>query len=270
MSQGLSHALTRRRQGVVARFVLDTPAGPIYPDMVNQEGGRMTEEEWLACAEPDEILKSLGDKVSERKLRMFAAACCRRIWELLPDERSRKAVEIAERYADARATDEELETASDAACAVWDEDRERDSTGEGNWEGFGDSYSCSASLAAYNVAIPVEWWGAAPAFVAPDEIAREATSDSRAEGAAQCVLLRDIFGSPFRPEAVDSFWMTWNGGTIPKLAQTIYDVRRFQDLPILADALEEAGCTNADILDHCRLPGEHVLGCWVIDLLLGK
>jgi hypothetical protein len=54
------------------------------------------------------------------------------------------------------------------------------------------------------------------------------------------------------------------------LAQVIYDERRFADLPILADALEEAGCTNTDILDHCRLPGEHVRGCWVVDLILRK
>jgi hypothetical protein len=82
--------------------------------------------------------------------------------------------------------------------------------------------------------------------------------------------IRDIFGNPFRPVAVDPDWLTWNGGTVPKLAQAIYDQRRFQDLPILADALEEAGCTNADILNHCRQPGEHVRGCWVVDLVLGK
>jgi hypothetical protein len=82
--------------------------------------------------------------------------------------------------------------------------------------------------------------------------------------------LRDIFDNPFRPVPVDPSWLTWNDGTIPRLAQTIYHERRFADLPVLADALEEAGCTNADFLDHCRRPGVHVRGCWVIDLLLAK
>lgn len=62
----------------------------------------------------------------------------------------------------------------------------------------------------------------------------------------------------------------WNDATVRKLARTIYETRRFQDMPILADALEEAGCTDADILHHCRQPGEHVGGCWVVDRLLGK
>ena len=64
--------------------------------------------------------------------------------------------------------------------------------------------------------------------------------------------------------------LSWNSGKIFNLAQGIYDERAFEHLPILADALEEAGCTNADILNHCRQPGEHVRGCWVVDLLLGK
>jgi hypothetical protein len=88
--------------------------------------------------------------------------------------------------------------------------------------------------------------------------------------ARQTNLLRCIFGNPFRPASINPDWLTWNGGTVPRLVQVIYDERRFSDLPVLADALEEAGCTNADILDHCRRPGEHVRGCWVVDLLLGK
>jgi hypothetical protein len=88
--------------------------------------------------------------------------------------------------------------------------------------------------------------------------------------ANQAKLVRDIFSNPFRPPSLDPSWLSWNDGTIPKLAQAIYDDRAFDRLPILADALEEAGCTNADILNHCRQPGEHVRGCWVVDLLLGK
>jgi hypothetical protein len=90
-------------------------------------------------------------------------------------------------------------------------------------------------------------------------------------------LLRDIFGNPFRPLIVEPSWLTWNGGTVLKLAQVIYDERLLPDcslapdrLAILADALEGAGCDNTDILDHCRGPGPHVRGCWVVDLLLSK
>ena len=90
------------------------------------------------------------------------------------------------------------------------------------------------------------------------------------ERMAQSDLLRCIFGNPFHVIEISNDWLTWRDGTVPKVAQSIYDDRVFADLPILADALEEAGCDNADILAHCRSGGEHVRGCWVIDLILGK
>jgi hypothetical protein len=98
-----------------------------------------------------------------------------------------------------------------------------------------------------------------------------------AEKSAHLVLLRCVFGNPFRPTTPDRAWLTWNHGTIPKLAQAVYEKRSLPDgsfdltrLAVLADALEEAGCTDADILAHVRGPGPHVRGCWVIDLLTGK
>ena len=86
----------------------------------------------------------------------------------------------------------------------------------------------------------------------------------------QLALIRDLFGNPFRLPTVNSSWLTWNSGTVCKLAELIYAERAFDRLPILADALEEAGCTDAAILEHCRGPGPHVRGCWVVDLVLGK
>ena len=80
-------------------------------------------------------------------------------------------------------------------------------------------------------------------------------------------LLREAFGNPFRPRRQDPAWLAWNDGAIRKMAQTIYDDRAFDRLPLLADALEDAGCTDADILSHCRTPGDHVRGCWVVDLV---
>ncbi len=83
-------------------------------------------------------------------------------------------------------------------------------------------------------------------------------------------MLRDIFGNPFRPVALDSSLLAWNDGTVRKMALVTYDERAFDRLPLLADALEDAGCSEAEILAHCRGPGPHVRGCWVVDLLLGK
>jgi hypothetical protein len=90
---------------------------------------------------------------------------------------------------------------------------------------------------------------------------------STSELAIQADLLRDIFGNPFRPVAFDADWRT---PPAVGLARSMYETREFGAMPILADALEEAGCDNPDILTHCREPGQHVRGCWVVDLVLGK
>jgi hypothetical protein len=79
-----------------------------------------------------------------------------------------------------------------------------------------------------------------------------------------------VICNPFRPCTVSPSWLAWNDGAIRKMAQSIYDDRAFDRLPLLADALEEAGCADAALLGHCRSGGEHVRGCWVVDLLLGK
>jgi hypothetical protein len=229
----------------------------------------MTEQEWLRATDPEPMLAFLGDKASDRKLRLFAVACCRRLWHLLLDKRSREAVEVAERYADGQATNEELETASVAADAVWHADMKR-AAKEGKWDRRSRLPYYGASAAAYNVAIPLGWWGAAPAFVSPDQIARETVPDSGTEGAAQCVLLWDIFGNPFRPITLDPAWLTWHEGLLVSMARQMYDSRDFRDVPVLADALEDAGCQDQDILAHCRSGGEHVRGCWVVDLVLGR
>lgn len=93
---------------------------------------------------------------------------------------------------------------------------------------------------------------------------------AKPELTAQAALLRDIVGSPYRSVRANPDWSNWHNATIPKIAAAIYADRAFGNLPILADALEEAGCDNADILAHCRSGGEHVRGCWVVDLILGK
>jgi hypothetical protein len=230
----------------------------------------MTEAEWLDDTDPERMLAFLRGRASDRKVRLFAVACCRRIWQLMTDERSRGAVEVAERFEDAHATTEELEEASDSACAVCDAELKLSPSGDGRERIPAQSSGYSAALAAYNVSVPIGWWGAAPAFVAPDKSAREATHRSTTEFAAQCNLLRDIFGNPFRPVDAELFAAAMRSKRVLTDARTIYTDRAFDRLPILADALEDAGCDNADILAHCRGGGEHVRGCWVVDLILGK
>ncbi len=95
-------------------------------------------------------------------------------------------------------------------------------------------------------------------------------AESAAEAARQADLLRDVVGNPFRPADVDPAWLERDGRRVARVAEAVYDNQQFHDLPILADALEDAGCTNAEILSHCRSHGPHVRGCWVIDRLLGR
>jgi hypothetical protein len=213
-----------------------------------QEGNAVTESEWMACSDPTPMLEFLRGKAGDRRLRLFAVACCRRIWPLLTDERSRKGVEVAEQYADGRVSDEELRAVSGEAASV----------------GVGFGVQFGPANAAHFAALPGR--------VHPDRCAMFAARAvaHAAEPAAQAGLIRCLWGNPFRRVAVAPSRLSWNDGTVVRQAQTIYEDRAFDRLPILADALEEAGCTDAGILGHLRGPGPHVRGCWVVDLLLGK
>jgi hypothetical protein len=99
-------------------------------------------------------------------------------------------------------------------------------------------------------------------------LARQARDEARTdEWRAQCDLLRDVAGNPFRPVRVDPSWLLWNGGTVRRVARAIALEGAFEHLPVLADALEEAGCSDVTLLAHLRGPGPHVRGCWAVDLL---
>jgi hypothetical protein len=99
------------------------------------------------------------------------------------------------------------------------------------------------------------------------DVLREAGEDPAIEEKAQCDLIRDIFGNPFRPVTFASAWRTDSAVSI---ARTMYDSHDLSAMPILADAIEDAGCDSEEILGHCRGPGPHVRGCWALDLILGK
>jgi hypothetical protein len=176
----------------------------------------MTEAEWLACNEPQRMLKRLGVKPPDRKLLLWQVACCRRAWGLLPAA-ARAYVEVCERLADGRAGEADVAAGPGAG-------------------------GC----------------GEAEAFLGEDF-------------AAQARLVRCVFGNPFRPAPrLDPAWLAWDDGAARKLAEAAYDERAFDRLPVLADALEDAGCTDPELLGHLRSGGEHARGCWAVDLLLGK
>jgi len=197
-------------------------------------------------------------QASDRKLRLFAVACCRRIWHLLGDTRSRWAVEVADRFAEGNASYEELAEADRAANAA----------------------RSAARAAARKQGTPEAETAAHAAWcaeaVAHGSIA-DAASAARAAGgpgepAAQSRLLHCVFGpTPFQPlPAADDAWLVWNDNFVGKLAADLYEQQRFADLPLLADALEDAGCTDTSFLGHLRSVGPHVRGCWVLDCVLGK
>ena len=230
----------------------------------------MTEAEWLEATDPEIMLPLLLQfEPSERKLRLFCCACCRRIWHLFSDERCRNAVEIAERFADGHASVEELNEAGEMSDEAADEAEDAELCGFKKFALVGTS-NAAAFTVDVNATVTTEWTayaltGSSAVADKDEEAARLEAFNLEVRG--QAALLRDIFDNPFRPVAVEPSWLS---PKVVRLAQSIYDDRAFDRLPILADALEEAGCNGAEILAHCRGPGPHVRGCRAVDLLLGK
>jgi hypothetical protein len=231
----------------------------------------MTEGEWLACSVPLPMLQFVAGKASNRKLRLFACACCRHIWHLLTDERSRRAVEVGERFADGEAGAQELEDAFRLACIVHEvgEEEARGAITRVTGSDGGELTAFVGAVVAFT-GTAVGWAVApnAPWYADPDDPASVRSHAARkGEAEAQARLLRCVFGNPFGPVVLDESWLAWNGELVVRLAQSIYDERDFDRLPILADALEDAGCTSEDLLRHLREPGEHARGCWALDVV---
>lgn len=216
----------------------------------------MTENEWLTCDDPRPLLLFLQNKASDRKLRLFAVACCRAIWDLLPSEECREKVEVAEMFADGRVAQYALDRTYKNGYPI----------GKGlsidEWRKGYASFACFKA-AEKNA------WEAATHSLSDSTHARSYPEHGR-YGLSQVVRIHCIFGNPFRPINKSPAWLAWNDGTVRKVAQSIYEERAFDRMPILVDALEDAGCDNADILNHCRSNSPHVKGCWVVDALLGK
>jgi hypothetical protein len=244
----------------------------------------MTEAQWLVCTDPTPMLEFLRGKASERKLRLLACACCRHTgsfvdaaWKRMVAHRhpseaevelvrreadlAGRAVAVAERVADGLAGMAELAA---LVASLVDDDLE-------GCYADGPDATEAAAASAYRARWCANYMS--PRSYPPGAGFRSPSKeDHDREQLAQCQLLRDLFGNPFRPlPSLAPSLLGWNDGTIIKLAMAIYEDRRFEDMGILADALEDAGCQNQDILEHCRQAGlVHVKGCWVLDLLLGK
>ena len=218
-------------------------------------------------------------------MRLFACACCRRILHVFTDKISRKTIEFAERFADGKATRNDLhgnawgkpgqafpvierkawDAAHNSAAygarmverAVLAADKEMFRAWESMFDAAWRKFGCSLHEAeeAADASMPADW------------VSRGKPA-GREERKHQSFVCRDIFGPlPFRSVTVEQTWLT---STVTSLATAIYQERAFDRLPILADALEDAGCPQHDILSHLRSSGEHVLGCWPLDLVLGK
>jgi hypothetical protein len=263
----------------------DSALGAVLPTVDNQvpEGKPMTEDDWNRCADPQAMLAFLRDsgRASERKLRLFAVACCRRIWPLLTDERSRKAVEVAECLADGLGVPEALLAQARAAPFYKGHQPPEpvhifacDAAALLNYP---DAWT-AASSATDHVTAAVRAIPWAENRSDPDDYIEAAAAGDH-ERRTHAARLRCIFGPrPLGPPpAVTPRVLTWNDGTVRRVAKAVYAEQRLPSgtlnparLAVLADALEGAGCTDADLLGHLRGPGPHVRGCWVIDLLSGR
>ncbi len=225
----------------------------------------MTEVEWQEHNYPEGLLRFLETDPKGRKTRLCAVACCRSIWHLLEDG-SRHAVEVAERFADGQTTNAERRAAvrmcrGVTSGAEWAQDAASRAV---ELCPFARQYSLF-QLARFGLdsSSYTKWFGRA-AVEEHDALRRR---NSSTEDSRQVAFLRDIFGNPFRPVA---FAPEWRTDTVVALARQMYDAREFGAMPILADALQDAGCEEGQILEHCRGTGPHVRGCWVVDFVLGK
>lgn len=202
------------------------------------------------------MLALLRQRKFERPLRLFACACCRLVWNLLPEGAYRRAVEVAEAHAEGRATRPALKRAHklarelDERLAALDDDETL----------AGEIDAAAATLNASD----------------PDQIGKRALTAANncayvlgeeAHSILFADLLREIIGKPFRRVVIAPTWLTWNEGLVRHLATTIHAEQAFDRLPILGDALEDAGCADPDLLSHLRLAEPHARGCWALTAL---
>jgi len=223
----------------------------------------MTEEEWLTHEHIFSEWHFLKDEKYRRRWDLFAIACLRRFVPRITEESLSEYFDLYERAVDGLATHADVE-------AVWHRclSALQDLDPQPPFVAFvpaisGDPVDMDLEELTYACASLAE----AEAAMSPESTAMQTAMALDNEHRRWTSIRLDIFGNPFRPVAFDPSWRT---STAVAIARGMYDSRDFSAMPILADALQDAGCEHADILDHCRSPGPHVKGCWVVDLVLGK
>jgi hypothetical protein len=224
-------------------------------------------------------------RASDRKLRLFAVACCRRVWQLMPDERSQEAVEAAEQFADGIVDEEELDQANNRLTydpTTTEVAAFLTSVRRYGWPSILFRYGIvdlnhldeEAERRLESICSAGFHFPAEVAVV----VARKALGPNpRAEAWSQATLLRDLFNPFYLPSRTSPSLRAWNNGLVQHLAEEAYQERELPSghldttrLLILADTLEDAGCTDPLLLEHLRGSGPHVRGCSVVDLLSGR
>jgi hypothetical protein len=215
----------------------------------------MTEAEWACCTTPPRMLDQLQGPRWNAKRRRFAVACCRAVPELLDHPWVLRGITAAEEYLDGRRSKADMTEVSEGARAA-----ALGSVGPpGPFHIARDLTRASARDAAWYVSFD------ALAQAVRNHKGYHARRD--AEWRKQADLLREIVGNPFRPVALDPGWVATRGGMVARLARAIHQDGRFEEVPVLADALEEARCPCEELLAHCRRREGHVRGCWAVELL---
>jgi len=227
----------------------------------------MNEYDWVAATDPQRMIRFVATPRTTRKLRLFACACCRAMGDLLTPI-GRATVEVAEAFAEGRASVAELAAAGDTAHAAlpnpWPE--LEDANGDHIFGTASTEYVLAYAAIAALAITDTNAYHAARDVIAHAGSVEEVGGQLVPEGRL-VDLLHDIFGNPFQPVNLDPQWLT---PTVSLLARGIDAEKAFDRLPILADALEEAGCDHPHVLAHCREHRDHVRGCWVLDLVLGE
>jgi hypothetical protein len=231
----------------------------------------MNENEWLASDDPRAMLDYLVEHSDVRKLRLFAVGCCRRFWShLAQDKVSREVVEVGEQFAEGAAG---LEALARAFHTVWSERvtdpvlRAVRGTARSAVQWMANDAATSACHEAFLLAGRVADAEAQERGMSTAKARVAERSAMDAERERQVASIRCLFGNPFRPVAVEASWLT---SDVMALARGIDAEKAFDRMPILADALQDAGCTNEDVLNHLRHGTDHVRWCWALNLVLGR
>jgi hypothetical protein len=223
--------------------------------------------------------RGADEEYNHRLLYLMAAAVFRSMQRLVPQRRWRRLLDTVESYADGEATFDELMNAYDAGSVNTPNLPAANAAAAHCTHLLPDDYKVLEGVdfvsdaAGYLAAVAAGVLKSDEGLGMTMPVWKEPAFQNakRAHERRLCALIRDIFGNPYRPPpAIDHAWLAWNDGAIPNMARTMYASKRFRDLPILGDALEEAGFADEALLGHCRGPGPHVRGCWALDLILAK